>query len=69
MRQFASQRNLDVWYAHLDVAGILQRWQSDLSKGAAKLLERKAAKATTKNSLKAFAKLTEQRRRRDPHPQ
>ena len=60
MRQFAAMRNLDVWYARLDVQGIISRWRKHLSQGEVKRIERAAAKATSKNSLKAFAKLTEQ---------
>jgi len=59
MRTFATMRNIDVWYARLDVQGILDRWASSVSKGAVKQVQRNATKARTKNSLKAFAKLTE----------
>jgi uncharacterized protein (DUF2252 family) len=60
MRTFAGMRNLEVWYSRLDVEGILNRWRRDVSKTDVKLLERQVAKARAKNSLKAFAKLTEQ---------
>jgi uncharacterized protein (DUF2252 family) len=60
MRAFAAMRNLDVWYAHLDVKGVLDRWRKDVSSSELKRVERKIAKAKSKNSLKAFAKLTEQ---------
>ena len=59
MRQFAAMRNLDVWYARLDVQGIISRWRKHLSNREVKSIERAAAKAASKNSLKAFAKLTE----------
>ena len=59
MREFAAMRNLDVWYARLDVQSILDRWRSEVTRSAVKQVERIAAKAPSKNSLKAFAKLTE----------
>jgi uncharacterized protein (DUF2252 family) len=60
MRGFAGMRNLEVWYARLDVQSIINRWRRDVSKADVKLLQRQVAKARSKNSLKAFAKLTEQ---------
>jgi uncharacterized protein (DUF2252 family) len=59
MREFATMPNLAVWYAHLDVQSIVDRWRSQVARGEAKRVERLAAKAPAKNSLKAFAKLTE----------
>jgi uncharacterized protein (DUF2252 family) len=59
MRQFADMRNLDVWYARLDVQDILSRWRKRLSKRDVKGIERATAKAKSKDSLKAFAKLTQ----------
>jgi uncharacterized protein (DUF2252 family) len=59
MREFAAMRNLDVWYARLDVAGIVQRWGGEMSKARLDALERNVARARSKNSLKAFSKLTE----------
>jgi uncharacterized protein (DUF2252 family) len=58
MRQFTEMRNLEVWYARLDVQGIITRWRKHLSHREMKGIERAATKATQKNSLKAFAKLT-----------
>ena len=58
MREFAAMRNLDVWYARLDVAGIVQRWGGEMSKRGS-TFERNVARARSKNSLKAFSKLTE----------
>jgi uncharacterized protein (DUF2252 family) len=58
MRDFAAMQNLDVWYARLDA----ERLEADLrrrrDKKAASTVARGAAKAQTKNSLKAFSKLT-----------
>ena len=60
IRDFATKGNLDVWYAHLDVDGVLARWRNEVSKTVVKRMERNVTKAESKNSLKAFAKLTEQ---------
>jgi len=59
MREFATKRDLEVWYARLDVQGIIDRWRRNVSTDELKRFERNAAKATSKNSLKALAKLTE----------
>ncbi len=59
MRDFAAQRNLDVWYARLDLEGIIGRWGADVSKTDTVRLENVIRKGESKTSLKAFAKLTE----------
>jgi uncharacterized protein (DUF2252 family) len=59
MREFAVMRNLDVWYARLDQQGIIQRWGAKVTKADIARMERNVQKAQSKNSLKAFAKLTE----------
>jgi uncharacterized protein (DUF2252 family) len=57
MREFAAMRNLDVWYARLDVDRLL----ADLSKVSRsrnmKSARKDVAKAQRKNSLKAFDRL------------
>jgi uncharacterized protein (DUF2252 family) len=57
MREFATMRNLDVWYARLDVDTAL----AELSKVAApkelKATRKNVAKAGKKNSLRAFDRL------------
>jgi Uncharacterized protein conserved in bacteria (DUF2252) len=58
MREFASSRLLDVWYARLDPPTIRARWGDAAGGGAWKRLEEAAAKARTKDNLKAMAKLT-----------
>jgi len=60
MRTFADMRNLDVWYARLDVQGMLDRWSNAVGAAELRRVERNIAKAHTKSNLKAFAKLTEQ---------
>ena len=59
MAAFAAMRNLEVWYARLDVDGVLTRWRKGLSSADVERVQRNVAKAQSKNSLKAFAKLTE----------
>jgi uncharacterized protein (DUF2252 family) len=58
MRQFAAMSNLGVWYTRLNAADLADRLRRDSSKKQAKVLERAAAKAQTKDSMKAFNKLT-----------
>ncbi len=59
MRTFAQMRNLDVWYARIDVETELPKFTSQATAKEKKRAERNLAKARTKDSLKAFAKLTE----------
>lgn len=58
MRGFAELRNLDVWYSRLDVTQLAAEIRAAHDKAMGKRLARNAAKARTKDSLKAFAKLT-----------
>ncbi len=60
MRRLAEARNLDVWYARLDVETIEQRLHEMQAKPQAAAVAKAAAKARTKDSLKAFAKLTQE---------
>ncbi|MGV8965418.1 MAG: DUF2252 domain-containing protein [Cellulomonas sp.] len=57
MRAFATQTNLEVWYAHLDMdeelGPIVAQLKPARAKGAAQIL----AKARTRDSMQAFAKL------------
>ncbi len=59
IREFASMRNFDVWYARVDVEDVLRqigvRGTAEQRKSVAKNVE----KTRTKDSMKAFAKLTE----------
>jgi len=59
MRKFAEARNLDVWYAHLDVDTIEQNLRKEQAQDQAAGVAKAAAKARTKDSLKAFSKLTQ----------
>ena len=59
MREFATKSNLEVWYSHLDMAGITQRWGSEVSSRVLAGFQKTAAKAESKDQLKARDKLTE----------
>lgn len=58
MRKFAAMRDLDVWYAHIDVESLLPEIERTLGAKRTKILKANLAKARTKDSMKAFAKLT-----------
>ena len=57
VRQFAEMRNLDVWYARLNVADLLARVGQEIDKKAVARLDKLVGKARSKNSLRAFEKL------------
>ena len=53
------RRNLDVWYAHIDVDGAVRASSSRSSRQSSAPSRRRAlAKARTRDSMQAFAKLT-----------
>jgi Uncharacterized protein conserved in bacteria (DUF2252) len=58
MRQFAGMTNLAVWYAHLDVDIALQELRSQVDKATRTRAEANIAKTRTRDSMKAFDKLT-----------
>ena len=60
MRKLAEARNLDVWYARLDVETIERNLREQQAKHQAATVTKAAEKARTKDSLKAFAKLTQE---------
>ena len=55
---FAAMGNLGVWYSRLDVTQLLAGLAAQKQKRQIKTVKQAAAKAQTKDSLKAFAKLT-----------
>jgi uncharacterized protein (DUF2252 family) len=57
MREFATMRNLDVWYARLDVESLLGDLAKVADKKQMRAVQRNVAKAQKKNSLKAFDRL------------
>ncbi len=58
MADFAAMKNLDVWYAHLEIESVLAELGSQLQPKAVKRTEKNLAKARTKDSMAAFSKLT-----------
>ena len=58
MAAFAAMKNLEVWYAHLDIEATIQELASQFKKKVVKHAEKEVAKARTKDSMSAFSKLT-----------
>jgi uncharacterized protein (DUF2252 family) len=59
MATFAGMRSLDLWYARIEVDSAFQRFAREATSKEAKQFRRNVARARTKDSLKAFAKLTQ----------
>ena len=59
MRDFAGERQLDLWYARIDVDDIAVRLAERASPKEVRRFDRNVAKTRSKDSLKAFGKLTE----------
>jgi len=59
MAGFARMRHLDLWYVRLDVDEIAARWEPIADAAQRRKFRRTVAKAQAKDSLRAFAKLTE----------
>ena len=57
MARFATMRNIEVWYARLEVAGILQELGAASSKKQMKRFQTNVARVHTKDSMRALAKL------------
>ncbi|MFG3531835.1 DUF2252 domain-containing protein [Streptomyces sp. NPDC047917] len=58
MIRFAGMRNLDVWYARIDIRRLEALAAQQLAKRGRRKLARFAAKARTRDSLQAFDRLT-----------
>ncbi len=61
IRRFAAMRNLDLWYARIDIEVLMARIREEVTSKdskAEKRLEANIAKGRTKDSMKAFRKLT-----------
>jgi uncharacterized protein (DUF2252 family) len=58
MREFAAMDNLAVWYSRLDANSIADRLRVEHDNKQAKVMDKSVAKAQTKDSLRALAKLT-----------
>jgi uncharacterized protein (DUF2252 family) len=59
MKGFADMRNLDVWYARLDVDDVFARFAAVASAKQIRRFEANVGKSQAKDSLKALAKLTQ----------
>jgi uncharacterized protein (DUF2252 family) len=57
MRTFAAMKNLDVWYARVDIEQFLDEFGSQLTRKMASRTGKALAKARTKDSMSAFSKL------------
>ena len=57
MAEFAAQRHLDVWYAHLDAEDLVRQLRTQLPSGAGKRARKILAKARTHDSMQALSKL------------
>lgn len=58
MQQLAAARNLDVWYAHIEVEELFAQLKSSATKKQRAKAESNLAKARTRDSMQAFSKLT-----------
>ena len=59
MRRLATERTMDVWYERVDL-DVLEQYRSEVSRKVARGFDKARAKAESKNSLRALAKLTHQ---------
>jgi uncharacterized protein (DUF2252 family) len=59
MRQFATMRNLELWYARLDVAHILSHLGDRVTRDERAAFKRRVAGARAKDHMRALSKLTE----------
>jgi uncharacterized protein (DUF2252 family) len=57
--RFAGMKNLDVWYAHLDVESAMRDFGSQLKPQGVKRAGKALAKARTRDSMSAFSKLSQ----------
>jgi uncharacterized protein (DUF2252 family) len=58
MRDFASRSELEVWYAKLDEAILVERVRQEMGNKGAPNLQKTLVKARSKDHMKAFSKLT-----------
>ncbi|HXD68114.1 MAG TPA: DUF2252 domain-containing protein [Solirubrobacteraceae bacterium] len=59
MRDFAAMSKLEVWYSHVDIETTLEEMRAQLKEKMLKRTGKTLAKARTRDSMSAFAKLTE----------
>ena len=60
LREFAAMRNLEVWYARMEIESLLEEYAPQFARKQVKRTEKVLAKDRTKDSMSAFAKLTQQ---------
>jgi uncharacterized protein (DUF2252 family) len=60
MAAFAAMKDLEVWYAQLEVEAMLAEFGSQLTHGDLKLAQKAAAKARTRDSVSVYSKLSEE---------
>ncbi len=60
MREFATMRDLEIWYSRLDAATIAARWGAQAGHKVAETFQRRVTKAQSKDHLAALGKLTSQ---------
>jgi uncharacterized protein (DUF2252 family) len=58
IQEFARMRNIDIWYARLDIDAVIDRLRRSVDKKQLRRFQRSLDKAKTKDSMRAFAKLT-----------
>ena len=58
MRGLASMKTFDLWYSRVDSEALIAQFQSTASAKRRKLMEKNLAKTRSKDSLRAFSKLT-----------
>jgi uncharacterized protein (DUF2252 family) len=58
MGTFAAMKELEVWYAHLEIESLLEEMAPQLTPKIVKQTQKTLAKARTRDSMKAFSKLT-----------
>jgi uncharacterized protein (DUF2252 family) len=58
MARFAGMKDLDVWYAHIDIELVAEELGPQLRSRTVRRTQREIAKAHTKDSMSAFSKLT-----------
>jgi Uncharacterized protein conserved in bacteria (DUF2252) len=58
MREFATMRDLEIWYSRLDTATTAARWGAQAGHKVAETFQRRVAKAQSKDHLAALGKLT-----------
>ena len=59
MKELAAARNLDVWYAHVEVDTLFEELMASATKKQKAKAQANVAKARTRDSMQAFSKLTQ----------